>query len=92
MPNFIRNYDGSITFKKRGMPPMEVPGFEVDEGDPYHFIPILPECEHRGTTKIKIPCCPQMIEVSHCKRYNFMQMPPAQCINCAKEGRHLSKE
>lgn len=87
MTRYLTYIDGSIEFIKRGLPPTEVPGFEVDPGNPYIFRPILPPCKRRTTVKVPTPCCPEGKEVVACEKFGFIYMTPQCCINCDKDGK-----
>jgi len=83
---YIRMGDGSIIFKKRGLPPTEVPGYEVDPGDPYRFTPLLPPCKARTIRLVQVPCCIDKIPLRHCTKYNLLSMTFDHCIGCNKRG------
>lgn len=48
--------DGSIVFPKRGKPPMIVPGFYQDGGDPYLWHPDFIDCVYRCKKDLVLPC------------------------------------
>lgn len=84
--DIIRHDNGDISFKRRGQPPMVVPGFEPDLGDPYLFHPILPPCKRRGLITLP-PCnnCPKGKTVPHCSKYNYIGVIVEQCIDCGNK-------
>jgi hypothetical protein len=88
----VANYsilvDGSIIFPHRGNPPMEVPGFEVDPGDPYRFFPVLPACKKRVFKKLQVPCCKDLMNITCCEKYDIPMVTPQYCFECARLGRH----
>lgn len=81
--------DGSIEFMKKGPPPQEVPGYEVDPGNPYHFLPILPPCEARIYKDLGEKCCPTARFMRHCTKFNLFAMTPQTCNDCAKRGENV---
>ncbi len=83
---YISLANGDIQFIKRGDPPMVVPGYEVDAGDPYIFHPVLPPCQYRTFKLLVLSCCPSGKNVRHCTKFGFLSMPPETCISCVKMG------
>jgi len=92
MRHFISLPNGSIQFIKRGIPPDEIPGFEVDPGDSYLFHPVLPPCAARTYVTIEGDCCPISRHMRHCTKYGFYQMTPLQCKTCYAEGKSIPIE
>lgn len=82
--------DGSIQFITRGLPPTEVPGYEVDEGDIYLFHPILTPCQARIFKQMNdSSCCPTGRKVRHCTKFGYYSMPASTCKACEKQGLHV---
>jgi len=77
---------GAIQFIHRGLPPMEVPGYEVDPGDPYIFHPVVAPCVHRVPLKITTPCCPEGKEIRFCDKFKYYNVLSSQCMDCIRLG------
>jgi len=61
---------------------MEVPGYTVDEGDPYRFIPEWLPCKFREMNKQMLsPCKKRLIPLNYC---NKLELPIQQstCQHC----------
>lgn len=90
MRRFIELGDGSIQFPMNGPPPMIVPGYEVDPGDPYRFHLELEPCAARTFKNVKVGnCCPEGRNVRHCTKFNLVAMTPPHCKNCVEKGEHV---
>jgi len=57
MSSFRRIQNGYLIAPRRGVIPTPPEGYEVAHGDPYVFLPKLPECSLREKRLIKRSCC-----------------------------------
>ena len=57
MTQFRRLDNGYLIAPKRGTPPVPPDGYEAAYGDPFVFLPSMPECADREKRVIKRSCC-----------------------------------
>lgn len=77
--------DGSFDIPMKGMPPDTVPGYKQDEQDPWHWIPIQPDCDFRIQIRIPLPCCPSGKVLTVCESQNNMPVNPGICSTCTRD-------
>ena len=81
--------DGSIEFIRKGLPPEDVPGYEVDPLNSYLFHPILPPCQARIFKDLGSECCPLSRSMRFCTKFSLYAMRPETCKSCAERGDHV---
>jgi hypothetical protein len=80
-----REYDdGTRVFPPRGNPPAEMPGYIRDEGNPFVFYPILPECELRVQQYVLTQCCGKQHAYWACKADGLAGY--RKCSQCTESG------
>lgn len=85
---YITHGNGDIQFIHRGNPPMVVPGYEPDDGDPYLFHPILPPCNYRKMVLLVLSCCPNGKQVKQCTKHGYIALLPEICKICVENGQN----
>ena len=66
MTDFRKLANGYLIAPHRGYPPTPPEGYEAAYGDPYVFLPKLPDCPHRDKKLIPRSCCGGVIERLYC--------------------------
>lgn len=53
----IFELDGSIRYEHEGEPPRDINGYKRDPNDPFHFVPLWPECSLRHGVGVRYANC-----------------------------------
>lgn len=80
--------DGSVVYPTRGSPPPDLAGYSRDPGNPFHFLPIWPECANRQEGQYTSPCCPEnILRFKICLK--GFEATLDKCKKCIAEGKNL---
>jgi len=84
-----RSTDGSLFAPHRGKPPACPDGYEQDPMDPYRFVPILDDCEHRTIISEQSGCCGK-IRIMKCAAKNNKVILKSDCLACEDKAVKIS--
>lgn len=71
MTQFRKISNGFLIAPRRGEIPTPPDGYEVAVGDPFVFLPVLPNCDYRERRIIQRSCCGAMERVFCNKIHEF---------------------
>jgi len=78
--------DGSITYEQEDDPPRDINGYKRDPDNPWHFIPLWPECKLRHGTGVRYANCGCIDIIMRCSNPDTVQfgnrVSHEQCQNC----------
>ena len=75
-----QNDDGSLSFPRRGPPPIATSNWSPDPNDPYRLIPCFSDCKHRSYEYRTLPCG-KIVGRWVCNYYN-KDVTFTDCRNC----------
>lgn len=76
--------DGSILFSRSESLPKQLPGYQPDPGDPYHWNPEPLPCKHRERRIIELPC--KNCRVAYHCHFFKQDVTLASCNDCDEES------